>query len=252
MIDIHAHLAFPDFDVDREEVIGRCREELSAVIVSSARYEEGVKALEIGKRHKGFVFVTLGYHPTEGGENHERVMQLIRENKDRIVGIGEVGLDHHWEKDQKRRDHQKYVFRDFIELAAELKKPLVLHTWDADWDCFDMVKDAGVPVLFHCFSGPKELADQIIDSGFYISVSTHVVFSKHHRKLAKIIPMDRLVLETDSPFLDPNHEKNYPWNIKLSAGKIAKIKQTTSEKVLAAAKENAIRFFGLELKNPRT
>ena len=248
MIDVHAHLAFPDFDVDREEVIKRCREELAGVIVSSARYDEGVKALKMQEKHNGFLFVTLGYHPTEGGDNYEKVLQLIRQNREKIVGIGEVGLDYHWEKDQKKRDHQKYVFGEFISLASEVKKPLVLHTWDADWDCFDMVREAGVPVLFHCFSGPKELADQIIAEGFYISVSTHVVFSKHHRKLAKIIPMDRLLLETDSPFLDPNHEKNYPWNIKLSASKIAKIKGTTPEKVLAAAGENAVRFFGLKLK----
>ena len=78
-------------------------------------------------------------------------------------------------------------------------------------------------------------------------MSTHVVFSKHHRKLAKVIPADRLMLETDSPFLDPNREKNYPWNIKLSAEKIAKLNHTTPETVLTQAKDNAIRFFGLKL-----
>jgi len=247
MIDIHAHLAFPDFDQDRVDVIKRCREELSAVIVSSARYDEGLKALEMMDDHNGFIFVTLGYHPTEGGENYKDIIKLIRKNRERIVAVGEVGLDYHWEKNVAKRNQQRVVFQEFIDLAREIKKPLVIHSWDAEWDCFDMVKDSGLPIVFHCFSGPTELAKEIIDSGFYISMSTHIVFSKHHRKLAKIIPIGRLMLETDSPFLDPNHEKNYPWNIKLSAEKIAKIKGMTPENVLEQAKQNAVKFFGLKL-----
>ena len=247
MIDVHAHLAYPDFDEDRDEVIRKCRKELSAVIVSSARYDEGVKALEMREKHPGFIFVTLGYHPTEGGENYKGVLDLIRENRDRIVAVGEVGLDYHWEKDINKRQQQKTVFGKFIDLAKELKKPLVIHSWDAEWDCFDMVKSSGLKCVFHCYSGPLELAEQIIDAGFFISMSTHIVFSKHHRKLAKVIPMDRLLLETDSPFLDPNREKNYPWNIKLSAEKLARIKHLTKEEVLEKAKENAVGFFNLEL-----
>jgi TatD DNase family protein len=247
MIDVHAHLAFPDFDGDRDEVLTRCRKELSAVIVSSARYDEGLKALGIAKANPGFAFVTLGYHPTDGGTDYDRVLELIRKNENRIVGVGEVGLDYHWEKDLKKRSEQKTVFQEFINLAKELKKPLVIHSWDAEWDCFDMVKDSGLDCVFHCFSGSEELVQQVVDAGFYISMSTHVVFSKHHKKLAKVIPLDRMLLETDSPFLDPSHKKNYPWNIKLSAGKIAEIKGLTKEEVLKAAKENAIRVFGLTL-----
>lgn len=248
MIDVHAHLAFPDFDEDRDEVVKRCRQELSAVIVSSARYDEGIKALEMREKYPGFIFITLGYHPTEGGENYQDVINLIRKNKNNIVAVGEVGLDYHWEKGFDKRQLQKKVFGKFIELAKELGKPLVIHSWDAEWDCFEMVENSGLKCVFHCFSGPLELAERIIDAGFYISVSTHVVFSKHHRKLVKSIPMDRIMLETDAPFLDPNKEKNYPWNIKLSAEKIAKIKSMTTEEVLEKAKENAANFFGLNIK----
>lgn len=248
MIDIHAHLAFPDFDEDRASVIEKCREELSGVIVSSARYDEGLKALKIQEENPGFIFVTLGYHPTDGGINYEKVIELIKQNKDKISGVGEVGLDYHWEKDPGKRNGQKMVFQKFIDLAKEINKPLVIHSWDAEWDCFDMIKNSGLKVVFHCFSGPVELAKQIIDAGFYISMSTHVIFSKHHRKLARIIPMDKLLLETDSPFLDPNKEKNFPWKIKLSAGKIAKINNTTKEEVLENAKKNAVKLFDLKLR----
>lgn len=247
MIDIHAHLTFPDFDNDREDVIEKCRKEISAVIVSSARYDEGLKALDMANKNPGFIFITLGYHPTESGENYQAVLNLIRENRDKIVGVGEAGLDYHWEKEISKRNDQRTVFQKFIDIAKEVNKPLVIHSWDAEWDCFDMVKDSDLKCVFHCFSGPLDLAKQILDAGFYISMSTHVVFSKHHRKLAKIIPMEKIMLETDSPFLDPNKEKNYPWNIKLSAEKIARIKGLSKEEVLEKAKENAVEFFNLRL-----
>lgn len=247
MIDIHAHMCFGNFDKDIDSVMARCHDELSAILIGTARYDEGVKALALAAKHPNFAFVTLGCHPTEGGDS-DKMIHLIRENADRIVGVGEVGLDHHWEKDEIKRMKQKEIFARFIALARELKKPLVIHSWDAESECFDMVKGAGVDAVFHCFSGSRELAQQIVSSGFYISVSTMVLFSKNIRKIAKDIPLDKLLLETDSPFLSPNKEhdpRNYPWNIKLSAKKIAELKGVTTDDILNAAGENAVRVFGL-------
>ncbi|MFH1445550.1 MAG: TatD family hydrolase [Nanoarchaeota archaeon] len=254
MIDIHAHLCFPDFDKDREHVIEQAKGEMSAVIISSARYDEGVKVLKLAKKHPGFLFVTLGHHPTEGdhkGKNYNDVIQLIRENVDKIVAIGEVGLDYHWEKDEKKREEQKVVFQEFVDLAKELKKPLVIHSWDAERECYEMVKDSGLTCIFHCYSGPKELANEILEhDNFYISISTGVVFSKGLRKIAKQMPLDRMLLETDSPFLDPDRERkhNVPWNIKISTEKIAKERKCSSEEILKTAKNNAVRVFGLKIK----
>ena len=254
MIDIHAHLAFPDFDKDRENIIAQAKKEgMSAVIVSSARYEEGLEALKLAEKHPGFIFVTLGHHPTEGdhkGKNYNDVIQLIRENADKIVGVGEVGLDYHWEKDAAKREKQKKIFKKFIALAKELKKPLVIHSWDAERDCYEMVKDSDLICVFHCYSGPKDLAEEIIkQKNFYISISTGIMFSKNLRKVAKIMPLDRMLLETDAPFLDPDRERkrNVPWNIKLSAEKIAKERRCSAEEILKVAKENAVRVFGLSL-----
>lgn len=250
MIDIHAHLCFGDYDNDMHEILAKCRMELSAVIVGTARYDEGVKALELSRKNHGFIFPTLGYHPTEGGETPEKIMHIIKANADKIVGVGEVGLDHHWEKDTSKQARQKEVFSRFIELAKSIGKPLVIHSWDAESECFEMVKNAGVDVVFHCFSGPRELAKEITEHGFYVSISTMVLFSKNIRKIAGDIPLDRLLLETDSPFLSPNKEqdpRNYPWNIKLSAAKIAELRGETTESVLRAAKENAVRIFGLKI-----
>jgi len=223
---------------------------MSAVIASSARYREGLRVLELAERHKGFVFPSLGYHPTEGTE-FEKTLSLIKNNAGNLVAVGEVGLDHHWEKDNDKRREQKRKFSEFIRLAGQIKKPLVLHTWDAEEESFEMVEEAKEPVVFHCFSGSRKLAREIVAKGFYVSVSTMILFSKKVKKIARDVPLDRMLLETDSPFLSPDKEKdprNYPWNIKLSAEKIARVKKTTKERVLEAAKENASRVFDLKIK----
>lgn len=250
MIDIHAHLCFGDYDRDMDQVIARSKEELAGVIVGSARYGEGVKTLSLVSKHPGFLFPALGFHPTEGGKDPERIMKLIKSNAEKIVGVGEVGLDYHWEKDPEKRETQKEIFSKFIELAESLKKPLVIHSWDAESDCFGMAEGSNVDVVFHCFSGKRELAKEIISKGFYISISTQVLFSKNIRKIAKDMPLEKLLLETDSPFLSPNKEedpRNYPWNIKMSAEKIAGIKGISKDDVLGKAKENAIRVFDLKI-----
>jgi TatD DNase family protein len=248
MIDVHAHLCFPNFEKDVADVVKRCREEIDGVVVSSARYDEGLKVLELCKRNRGFLFPTLGYHPTEGTD-HEGVMRLIRENRELVVGVGEVGLDYHWESEPGKRKVQEAVFRKFIGLARELRKPLVIHSWDAERECFELVKDSGLACVFHCFSGSRELAQEILQvPDFYISVSTQVIFSKGVRKVARAVPLERLLLETDAPFLSPvKGERNSPWNIIRSAEKIADLRDLDSADILNAARENAVRVFGLRL-----
>ncbi|MBI4020171.1 MAG: TatD family hydrolase [Candidatus Aenigmarchaeota archaeon] len=249
MIDVHAHLCFPEFDRDREEIIARCKQELAAVILATARYDECIEALKAAERHEGFLFPTLGYHPVEGTER-EKVIELIKKNRDRIAGIGEVGLDYHWVKDREKQEKQREIFSQFVDLAEQLKLPLVIHSWDAEQECFDMVKGRDTNIVFHCYSGPVELAREIIqEDSMWISISTNICFSKQLRKVARILPLDKLLLETDSPFLDPDRERkrNTPWNIKLSAEKIEKETGTPKGKVLEHARDNAIEAFGLKI-----
>lgn len=177
------------------------------------------------------------------------VINLIRENSKEVVGVGEVGLDYHWQKDPKKRKDQERIFREFILLARELRKPLVIHSWDAERECFELVRDSGLTCIFHCFSGKKDLAQEILQvPDFYISISTQVLFNKNLRKVAKVTPLDRLLLETDSPFLSPvKDERNVPWNILRSAEKLSEILHVDASEILNAARENAVRVFGLEL-----
>jgi TatD DNase family protein len=264
MIDIHAHLCFESFAAEKEKVALECRRSMEAVIVGTARYDECVCALDLCGRHEK-LFPTLGYHPAEGGSNVAGIMELARKRRKDIVGIGEVGLDYHWVKDEQKRKMQRSVFSDFIALAEELGKPLVIHSWDAEEECFEMVRGVSVPVIFHCYSGSRQLAERILSRGFLISMSTHVLFSKDHRKLARDLPLSGMLLETDAPFLSPYNylkakgqegllkegfdpQKNYPWNIAFSAQKIAEIKGATAEDVIAKTSENAKKIF--RLKSP--
>jgi len=249
MIDVHAHMCWDSYEKDLDRIVARCKEELAGVIASSARYEEGLKVLALAEKYPGFIFPSIGYHPTEG-DQPDKIMELIRDNANKIVSVGEAGLDYHWEKDQGKRKIQKETFSKFMELSISLNKPLVLHSWDAEREVFDIVKDSGIKAVFHCFSGKRDLAKEIISKGFYISISTMVLFSKNVRKVAKDIPTDRLLLETDSPFLSPDKDKdprNYPWNIKLAAGKIAEIRGISKEEILRSAKENAVKVFDLKI-----
>lgn len=249
MIDTHAHLVFPEFDKDREDIIAEARKKMTAIIASSARYDESLKVMELCRKHRGFIFASLGYHPVEGTEL-EKTIQLIRDSKENIVAVGEVGLDFHWVKDKEKQELQRNVFERFINLAKEIKKPLVIHSWDAERDCYDMVQESGVECIFHCYSGKKDLAEEIIKSGFFISISTNVMFSKSLRKVARDLPLDRILLETDAPFLDPDRDRkrNVPWNIELSARKIAEIRKISKDIVIKATTENAIKLFGLRLQ----
>lgn len=250
MFDSHAHLCFPEFDGDREAVVAQARGSLKGVLVSSARYKESRGVLELTNKHPGFLYTSIGHHPTEG-DDLEGTVQLIREHADRIHAIGEVGMDYHWEKDPAKQEQQREVFQQFIDLAKELKKPLVIHSWDAERPCFEMVRDAGVPAVFHCFTGKRDLGMEIANAGFWVSISTNVLFSKAIRKTARDIPLEKLLLETDSPFLDPDRErrKNTPPNIAISAKKIGELRGINQEDVMAAAWENAQQAFGLTRKH---
>jgi TatD DNase family protein len=249
MIDIHAHMCWKSYEKDIDNIIARCKQEIDGIIASSARYGEGLKVLSLAEKYPNFIFPSIGFHPVEGDEP-ERIIDLIQKNAEKIVSVGEIGLDYHWEKDPEKHEKQKERFSKFIELARSLKKPIVIHSWDAERDAFEMVRDSGTKCIFHCFGGKRDLGKEIIYEGFYISISTMVLFSKNVRKVAKDIPMDRLLLETDSPFLSPDKEKdprNYPWNIKLAAEKIAEIRRVSREEVLKVAKENAVRIFNLKI-----
>lgn len=248
-VDTHCHLDFEKYDEDRDEVVERCGEELAAVVNSGTDADGNRATLDLSEAH-GFVHATLGLHPTYIEEVDdaavEEIAAQVRENADRILGIGEIGLDYHHVREDALRERQEEVFRRMLELAEDLGLPAVLHTRDAEPRALEIVEQYEVDAVQHCFNGRPELAREAVDAGQYISVSTQVLYSTRVQEIAAEVPLDRILLETDAPFLYQG-ERNVPWHVKESAEEIADIKDVSAEEVGARTTENAVDALGLPL-----
>ena len=248
LIDVHAHIDFPQFDRDRDDVIKRAEKE-GILIVNSGMGSGGMKkTLKLIREYEN-VYATFGVSPTELNEGEIKdCINLIRDNRDSIVGIGEVGLDYHWIKDSSERSQEMDNFRRFIDLSDELNLPLVVHSRDAEADVIKALRDSGSKAILHCFSGGVAQAEEAVKSGNLISIPASVVYSKPKQDIARRIPLEHLVLETDAPFLAPVPKtRNEPVNLRLSVQKIAEVKGVDSTVVEDTTTLNAKRFLNLSL-----
>ncbi len=248
MIDSHCHLEQKDYDPDREEVILNCKKELKAVVTCCAHMRDFNKSLEIIKKYPNFVFLTAGFHPeyiSEVPENEiNKYFEELAKNKKYLVGIGECGMDYHWVKEPEWREKQKELFVKHINLAKELNLPLVIHSRDAEKECLEILKEQKAKrVLLHYFSD-KDLIPEVIETSYFVSVNTSVFRSKTTKKIIKKIPIEKLMTETDAPWLGFG-KRNTPLSVKLVAEKIAEIKKLSFEEVDKITTENAVKFFGL-------
>ena len=201
-----------------------------------------------------WIYGTVGIHPEFANEIETlgNIRKLAGEEK--IVAIGEIGLDYHWE-DNPPKDVQRRCFEEQIEMAKEISMPICIHSRDADQETMDILKDHksfdNIPVLLHCFSGSAELAKQYIKLGAWISVAGPVTY-KNNRKtieVVKDVPLERLLVETDSPYLTPEPHRghaNNPAYVKFTAMKIAEIKEISFEEVAEATFNNACRFYSIK------
>jgi TatD DNase family protein len=214
VIDSHCHLADETFSAELEGVIGRAREaglERVLVILEAGNEQEATQARRVHELWPD-VRTAVGIHPHaahEYGTNTERVVSTVRDQIARTPlsrAIGEIGLDYHY--DYSPRDVQQTVFRAQVRLARELKLPVVIHTREADEDTMTVLRDEGKGELngvLHCFSGTADLARAGLDLGFYLSFAGMLTFNNASalRETARLVPLDRLMTETDSPFLAP-------------------------------------------------
>ncbi len=249
LIDTHSHIDMPDFE-DLDEIISNAKTAgVEKIIIPSVDINSFEKVLEISHRYEG-VFCALGIHPSEAkeakDEDFEEIIKLAADKK--IVAIGECGLDHYWDKSFV--EEQKKVFAKQIEIAIALKKPLIVHDREAHHDTFEMLKDVkDIPVIMHCFSGSWEFAKECIKKGFYIALGGVVTFknAKKVHEIAKNIPLEHLLLETDAPYLTPEPfrgKRNEPAYVKLAAEKIAQIRGCSIEEIAQATTKNANEVFG--------
>lgn len=201
------------------------------------------------------VYATVGFHPEFADiwneEAKEEIKKLSKEEK--VVAIGEIGLDYHWD-DNPSKELQRKCFEEQIELAKELSLPICIHSRDADQETMDILKIHNafdsIKVLLHCFSGSSELAKEYIKLGAWISIAGPVTYKNNKKtiEVVKVVPIDRLLVETDSPYLTPEPlrgQKNCPNNVRFTAMKIAEIKEMEFEEVAKKTFENACSFYGI-------
>ncbi len=253
MIDSHCHLDSADFDKDREAVIDRA---LAAGVehMMAIGTGDGPPDLEAGVRladkHAAF-FATIGIHPHDaakaGPDDFKRLADLLAHPK--VLAVGEIGLDYHY--DFSPRDVQKSAFIEQMEIAASAKKPIVIHTREAWDDTLALIEEHwtphGIGGIMHCFSGGPEEARRALDLGFYLSFGGIVTFSKALavQESAKSTPRDRILIETDAPYLAPvpnRGKRNEPALIVHTAKKLAELRGESYEELCNATTENFRRL----------
>ena len=248
VIDSHCHLDFKQFNKDRDAVMQRARDcGVVRMINSGVDFSTNQKSLELAKRHD-FIFATLGLSPNTLGAMGEgdlnRLLGQIKENAGSAVGIGEAGLDYYHCKEAAQRDRQAQVFRRIIDLAESLGLPLVIHSRDAESRALEMVRHLD-KVVFHCYSGSLATMKEAVDRGFYISLATNLCRSAQHQILARNVPLDHLLVETDSPFLSPRSGRNEPAFVQDSVRLIAKIRGMEPQEIARLTAENTRRVYGI-------
>jgi TatD DNase family protein len=252
MIDAHCHLYSDKYDHDLDAVIQRARKYLEGVIVSAVDQPSLQKSLTIRRQHSDFIHVTAGVHPRTAAilkeEKLSQLWQAIKNAKEEIVAVGEVGPDFHHTKEPRLRQRQLEVLEEAMTQADTFHLPLVIHARQAEAAALEVVSGCKKPVLFHCFAGPRQVAQQITSFGFYLSFSAILLFSSELQKVAAEVPLERILTETDSPALSPRRDRrrNEPAFLESIVSRLAALRKHPQEKIAAITAANARRFYGLD------
>ena len=259
--DSHCHLDDERFNEDRETLIEQIKQADITKFVSAGYSIEGSKkGVELSKKYE-YIYTTCGISPNDIPQNEEelwkdieKIRDLVQENMEdkKIVAIGEIGLDYYWEKDLQRREWQRQAFMKQIEMANTFELPIVIHTREAVMDTLEILKENMVNKkgIFHCCPLNRELVKEALKLGFYISFAGPVTFknSKNANEIIEMVPNDKMLIETDSPYLAPEPvrgTRNDPRNVKYIAQKIADVKGISLEEVAKITYENAKKIFNI-------
>lgn len=253
--DSHAHLNDAKFDDDREEVIRRAREEygVSRILNIGFNRETIRTSLELAESYD-FIYTAVGWHPHDAKDCTEEDLDWIETLCDhpKVVALGEMGLDYYW--DHSPRGIQESVFRQQIRLAREIGMPVIIHDRDAHEDVVRILREEHaeeVGGVMHCFSGDWDVAKACLDMNFYIGLGGPVTFknAKLPKEIARKVPLDRLLIETDCPYLAPHPhrgKRNESGYVRLVAETIAELREMSLEELARITYENANRLFRIE------
>ena len=255
LFDSHAHLDDEKFNIDREKLIPEIYNSGITKILSCGYSLEGsIKAVELSKKYE-YIYSSVGISPNDLCTNWEKDVEKIdeilkNETNKKIVAVGEIGLDYHYETN---KDWQKEAFVKQIEIANKYDLPIITHTREAVSDTIEILKQNPVNKkgIFHCCPFNRELIKEGLKMGFYISIAGPVTFknSKNAEEIANLVPLDRLLIETDSPYLAPEPvrgTRNDPRNVKYTAQKISEFRKVSLEEIAKATYENAKNIFNIK------
>ena len=252
LIDTHAHLYFDWFDQDREEVLARAYAAgVKKIICIAIDLVTSRKCIELAEAHDG-IFATAGIHPNDSTQLSDKALEELAElcRHPKVVAVGEIGLDFY--RDRSPQEIQFEAFRQQIRLAKKCHLPIVIHNREAAQQILKVLQSEGTTGLtgvFHCFSENTDIARKVLEMGFYISFTGNLTFKKSKLpEVARTVPLERLLLETDAPFLSPEPQRgrrNEPAYVRHIAEKLAEIHETSLEEIGAITTGTATRLFGL-------
>ena len=252
LFDTHAHYDAEEYSQDRDGVLAALPEMGVALAVNPGCNIPSSKAAVELARKWPFLYAAVGYHPENCGPYRPEDLDVLRElaREPKAVAIGEIGLDYYWEENPPK-EHQLRVFRDQMALAQELDMPVIVHDRDAHADSLAVVREfPGVRGVFHCYSGSAEMARELVKLGWMISF-TGVLTYKNARKAveaAQAVPLDRLMIETDSPYMAPvpyRGKRNHSGYVRYVCERLAELKGVSFEECARITMENGKRFFGI-------
>lgn len=258
IFDTHAHYDDEAFDPDREELLSSMEKNGIGTIVNVGASINGLKDVVDLVENYPFIYGAVGIHPDDAAEMTEETLEEIRRisRMEKMVAIGEIGLDYYWHKEEEEHEVQKKMFRAQMDIAEEEKLPFMIHSREAAKDTLDIVKEYMQGGMYggviHCFSYGKEMAREYLDMGLYLGIGGVVTF-KNARKLkevAEYAPLSQIVLETDCPYLSPEPnrgKRNSSLNLPYVARAIAEIKGITPEEVIETTEKNARKLLGISL-----
>ena len=254
LFDTHMHLNARQFEEDQEEVIQRATEAgVTTMVVVGFDDETIPLAIELAEKYD-HIYAAVGWHPVDAidckPEHLDWLESLTKHPK--VVALGEMGLDYHWDKSPK--EVQQEVFRKQIRLAKKLQMPIIIHNREATADVIRILQEedaAEIGGIMHCYSGTLEEVQPCLDMNFYISLAGPVTFknAKEVKEVAKIIPLDRLLIETDAPYLAPHPyrgKRNEPSYVKLVAEEIARLREMDFATICEITTRNAFDIFGIK------
>ncbi len=262
LIDTHAHLDFSQFDNDREKIIKETKSLGIKVINVGSHRQACLDSVNLAEKHKN-IYAAVGIHPhdTEDVKDINKLIDFLEKlsREPKVIAIGECGLDYHpFDQGKFRKDlnldiknKQKEVFKAQFELAQKLKLPIIIHNRDSHQDLLKIIKDFKGRGVIHCFSGDKIFLKKVLNLGFYIGFDGNITFknAKNLQEIVKLTPLEKILIETDCPFLAPEPFRglrNEPKNVKIVAEFIGELKQISFSKVAQTTTQNAKNLFKIK------